>query len=121
MGHIKKIHKISNREKFYEKIDKELLKKNSNNEYKEGYAFLGELLHDIRIENNFSIEELSEKTGISIDDLKKYESSLQIPDYSILKKITNTLNIDLLQFSTRGLMRLNVFDITFTTSQNFID
>jgi transcriptional regulator with XRE-family HTH domain len=47
-----------------------------------------------RMISNLSIEELSNRTSISIDDLQNYENANNIPDYSELENISQALTIN---------------------------
>lgn len=56
--------------------------------------YMGMLIKKSREENGFSLEKVSELTGISTRYLQKIENEGQIPSYKTLSKIVTSLSMD---------------------------
>ncbi|EFA90394.1 helix-turn-helix domain-containing protein [Peptoniphilus lacrimalis] len=54
---------------------------------------LGEKIRKYRILNNLTMKELSEKLGMSISAIQKYENGTVIPKTDIIQKISKILNV----------------------------
>lgn len=54
---------------------------------------IGKLLRKLKIENNWSQQELADKIPISRESISKWEKSKNIPDYQSLIRISEIFNI----------------------------
>lgn len=55
---------------------------------------VGEILSRIRVENRWTLAEVSRRTGVSISSLSKIENNHSTPAYSVLVRLAEGLNID---------------------------
>jgi len=103
--------------KYKELLEKrvvaQLLTHNSNSERKEEFAYLGNTIREFRERASMSLKDLSDKSGIPLSLLSKYENAEMLPDYERLKCITNSLNLDFLKFVIVCLKKSDVFDKSF--------
>jgi len=56
---------------------------------------IGNIIKNMRKENNISEEELTKKTGISIEKLKELENNKEQPDFETLEKIANSCDFEI--------------------------
>lgn len=61
---------------------------------------LGERLKQIRLANQWTLEEVSQRTGLARSTLSKIENDQVSPTFSVVQKLTTGLNIDLPQLLT---------------------
>lgn len=54
-------------------------------------SIIGKLIKQLRTENNLSIDELSERSGISVEKITEIESGLTTPSIGVLIKISRSL------------------------------
>ncbi len=59
---------------------------------------IGKFIAQCRKEKNFTQQELAEKLGVSDRTIGNWENGRNMPDYSILKELCNTLDIDVNEF-----------------------
>ena len=59
---------------------------------------IGKFIATCRKEKNFTQQELAEKLGVSDRTIGNWENGRNMPDYSILKELCNTLDIDVNEF-----------------------
>lgn len=56
---------------------------------------IGQFISDCRKRNKLTQEQLSEKLGVSINAVSKWERGLNLPDVSLMKELCKTLDITL--------------------------
>jgi transcriptional regulator with XRE-family HTH domain len=56
---------------------------------------IAEIIKQVRLDNQMSLEQLAKLTGLTKGYLSKIENSEKAPPFSTLKKIANSLNIDI--------------------------
>ena len=61
---------------------------------------LGERLKQIRLANQWTLEDVSQRTGIARSTLSKIENDQVSPTFSVVQKLISGLNIDLPQLFT---------------------
>lgn len=75
---------------------------------------INELLKNFRINKNISIDDISKKTKISTDILKKYESGKLIPTYVDIEKISRFYKVnisEILEFSNNVVITEDIYNI----------
>ena len=75
---------------------------------------INELLKNFRINKNISIDDISKKTKISTDILKKYESGKLIPTYVDIEKISKFYKVnisEILEFSNNVVITEDIYNI----------
>lgn len=72
-------------------------------------------LRKARIEANFTLDELSKISGISVASLQRYETGSSIPTMDKVQKITKALNVNFDYLLGNASMQLNTEDLTFIT------
>ncbi|WP_230409194.1 helix-turn-helix domain-containing protein [Zooshikella harenae] len=75
---------------------------------------LGKRLREIRLSNNWTLEEVSQRTGLARSTLSKIENDQLSPTFSAVQKLTKGLGIDLPQLFSKPLqpMTMGRRDIT---------
>ena len=56
---------------------------------------IGKLIKEIRIKHNLTQAELAKKYGVTYQAVSKWENGKNIPDISLLKKMSTDFNIDI--------------------------
>ena len=56
---------------------------------------IGNIIKNIRVQNNLSQREFAEKFGVTYQAVSKWENGKNIPDIAILKEICREYNLDL--------------------------
>ena len=59
---------------------------------------IGKFIAKCRKDKNITQEQLAEKLGVSNKSISRWENGRNMPDYSILKELCNTLDIDVNEF-----------------------
>ena len=56
---------------------------------------IGNLIKEIRKNNNLTQKELADKLGVTYQAVSKWETGLNIPDIAIIRQISKMYNIDI--------------------------
>ena len=59
---------------------------------------IGKFIAKCRKDKNITQEQLAEKLGVSNKSISRWENGKNMPDYSILKELCDTLDIDVNEF-----------------------
>ena len=68
---------------------------------------LGPRVKELRLEQNLTLEEVSQLTGLARSTLSKIENEQISPTFSVVNKLANGLNIDVPQLFTRPIKEIN--------------
>ncbi|MBU2707004.1 helix-turn-helix transcriptional regulator [Zooshikella marina] len=79
---------------------------------------LGKRLKEIRLSNNWTLEEVSQRTGLARSTLSKIENDQLSPTFSAVQKLTKGLGIDLPQLFSKPLQPMTTGRRDITRNQS---
>ena len=62
---------------------------------------VGRFIKEIRVKNNLTQKEFSEKLGVTFQAVSKWENGKNIPDISLLKEISRMFNVEINEIANK--------------------